>query len=366
MKIFAPLFRYDYGDPEHGESLEKVVFVPALSVSAEVYPFWLEEHGYPNDINGLQQAILAEAGTFNPDLIFFILMRDEVRPATISTLSKRWHTANWFCDDQWRFDTFTRFIAPLLTYPITVDKYSLPNYHAIGCKKVILSQWASSYLPMTERFSKFEYDVSFVGGRNSVREWYIRELKKKGIKVSCFGEGWPAGRVSYDKMKTIMQQSKICLNLSNSQPRDRSYFSYIWRRFAFAVLGINADIDGYSNSLRCALNNLYNLYRSEKRVEQIKARNFEIPAWGGFQLSQFAIGIDDYFVPGREIAIFSNIEELVKLIHYYLSNADERESMRLAGNRRAAHYTYENRINDIVEWIGNDQNILKDNELDQG
>jgi spore maturation protein CgeB len=357
MRILAPLLRYDYGDPQRGESLEKSAFVPALSSSAEVYPFWLEDHGYPDDLDGLQHAILNEAERLNPDLIFFILMRNEVRPETIKILGKRWATANWFCDDQWRFDTFTSLVAPLFTYPITVDKYNLPKFHAIGCEKVIFSQWASSYVPATEVSSEFDYDVSFVGGRNGVREWYIRELEKKGIKVACFGAGWPRGRVSYDVIKTIMRRSKICLNLSNSQPCDVAYYSYIRRRFGAAVLGINATTDSYGHSLHRAASDLYNLYCSGKRVEQIKARNFEIPAWGGFQLSQFTIGLDDYFVPGREIALFSNLEELMRLIPYYLSNDGERETMRIAGNRRAAAYTYEKRMRDIVERISNDKGV---------
>jgi len=358
MKILAPLLQYDYGDPRRGDSLEKAAFVPALSSNAEVHPFWLEDHGYPGDLDRLQHAIVNEAERLDPDLIFFILMGNEVRPETIRILGERWVTTNWFCDDQWRFNTFTRFIAPLFTYSITVDKYSLLKFRAIGCEKVIFSQWASSYISMTELPSGFDYDVSFVGGRNGVREWYIQELKKKGIKVACFGAGWPMGRISYDRAKVIMRRSKICLNLSNSQPRDVSYYSYIRKHFASVIFGANSATNGYCHSLHCAASDLYNLYRSGKRVEQIKARNFEIPAWGGFQLSQFTIGLDDYFVPGREIALFSNLEELFRLIPYYLTNDDEREAMRIAGNRRAAAYTYEKVMCNIIERISNDKGMF--------
>jgi spore maturation protein CgeB len=357
MRIFAPLLRYDYGNPQRGESLEKAAFVPALSSCAEVYPFWLEEHGFPDDLEGLQRAIIAEAERLNPDLLFFILMRDEIRISTLEALSRRWRTANWFCDDQWRFESFTRFVAPALTYSITVDKFSLPQYQALGCKKVILSQWAGSYAPMDEIPSGFDYEVSFVGGRNSAREWYVHELKKANLEVACFGAGWSAGRVSFAEMKTIMRRSKICLNLSNSQPRDVSYARYVRRRAAAAALGISAGPDGYGPSLRRAAVGLSNLYRSAKRVEQIKARNFEIPAWGGFQLSQFALGIEDYFIPGREIALFSNTDELVRLVSYYLANDEEREAMRIAGNRRAAEHTYENRMQALIERIECDQGL---------
>jgi len=144
MKVFAPLFRYDYGIAERGDSMEKIFFVPALAQCSEVFPFWLEDHGFPQDIEGLQKSIIEMAEIIKPDLIFFIFMRDEIKVSTIQRLSEKWITVNWFCDDQWRFEIFTRFRAPSLSYNITVDKYSLTKYAEIGCKNVILSQWAAT------------------------------------------------------------------------------------------------------------------------------------------------------------------------------------------------------------------------------
>jgi len=76
---------------------------------------------------------------------------------------------------------------------------------------------------------------------------------------------------------------------------------------------------------------------------------------GGFQLSQFAVGIEEYFIPGKEIVLFSSVKELVNLAKYYLENDIEREAIRIAGNQRAAEYTYEQRFRKIVERIANDQ-----------
>ncbi len=355
MRILAPVLRYDYGDPSRGDSLEKEAFIPAIASVATVFPFWLEDNGFPNDLEGLQQAIVAEAERLDPDLVFFILMRDEVRISTIETLSKRWRTANWFADDQWRFESFTRNIAPKLTYPITVDKYSLPDYRAIGCKKVILSQWASEYNDLSEEAEDYKYEVSFIGGRNCVRDWYIHELSKNGIEVNCFGAGWPTGRVTYEEMKNIVCSSKINLNLSNSQPLDVSYRSYTFFRLLRTAFGFEAQVDGYFRSCKRALSGFVSIYRSGKRLEQIKARNFEISAWGGFQLTQFALGIEDYFVPGKEIAVFSNVGELSKLVKYYLENDNEREAMQKAGNLRAAEHTYKLRFSAVFEEIERDK-----------
>jgi len=357
MKVLTPFMKYDYGNPLRGESLEKQAFIPALESIAEVRTFWLEDHGYPSNIEGLQQAIIKEAECFNPDIIFFILIKDEISQATIKYLRQHWITINWFCDDQWRFETFTRFIAPLFNYSITVDKYSIHKYQEIGCEHVIFSQWACNYIPNIVFNNIYEYEVCFIGGRNGVRDWYVQELKNNGINVTCFGAGWPNGRISYSKIQIIMQKSKICLNLSNSQPRDISYYFYINKRLVQSIFGKNALKISYCRSVYTAASDLYNLIFSKKRAEQIKARNFEIPAWGGFQISQFAIGIEEYFIPGKEIILYSNIEELSQLIKYYLVNSKEREDIRVAGYKRAASNTYTSRMKSIIKRIKDDQGM---------
>lgn len=42
----------------------------------------------------------------------------------------------------------------------------------------------------------FEFDVSFVGSKNTQREKFISKLKKMGINVGTFGKGWENGPLS--------------------------------------------------------------------------------------------------------------------------------------------------------------------------
>ncbi len=80
-------------------------------------------------------------------------------------------------------------------------------------------------------------------------------------------------------------------------------------------------------------------------------RNFEIPACGGFQLGHYAPSIEDYFIFGKEIAIYSNIDELKKQVGYYLENEQERERIRTAGYKRAENHTYKDRFEEIFRRI---------------
>ena len=351
MNIVSVFLKYGYGIKDRGDSLEKLVFLPALQgKSILVTPFWLEENGYPEDKISLQKKILNFVYQKKPDIVFFMLMSNEVTVETIETLSKDFITINWFCDDQWRFNSFTKYIAPILTYSITVDKYSLQKYRDIGCENVILSQWASFEYVDDIDFSNVEYnyDISFVGGRNQTREWYIHELEKYGYKIHCFGYGWDNGMVSYEEMKNIFSTSKINLNLSNSRIYDLRFRRYLISSFfrKISKFKFKSYLEALKNIKRYITNR-----NDPKKYEQIKMRNFEIPGCGGFQLGHHAPSIEDYFVYGKEIAVFSNIDELKLQVEYYLSNEGEREKIRAAGYSRAKNHTYKERFEEIFRNI---------------
>ena len=341
MKVLFVGFKYDYGIPSRGESLEIKSFYPAIEKNCEeCHAFWLEENGYPKKNDSLQSKIINHADKIKPDLIFFILMKDEIEKETIITLSSKYKTLNWFCDDQWRFDSFTKDIAKLFSFCITVDKYSIVKYRQIGINP-IESQWATfdyNYELSLSRIN-YQYEVSFIGTKNITREWIIHELNKRNIQVNCFGSGWESGKVEYSEMQKIFYNSKINLNLSNSIPKDIRFYIFLLQK----LFAINFDFKTKISYLK--------QLKSLKKLEQIKARNFEIPGCGGFQLSQYALGIDDYYSSGKEIIFFSEINELFLQINFYLLNDNLREKIRNAGYKRTSINTYNSRIKNIFDIV---------------
>ncbi len=355
MKVLACLLKYDYGVPARGDSGEKLIMVPAMvAAGADVIPFWLEDNGYPEDLGGLQRKIIEAVDVAKPDLAYFQLMRNEVSNDTFDALKPKCFAVNWFCDDQWRFEGYSRHIAPHLGASITVDKYKVHEYRALGCR-VVRTQWASPrYVPgLDVEKVDYLYDISFVGGRNATREWIVRELEKAGIKVECFGYGWQNGRLTIAQMEKIFHTSKINLNLTNSIPSLPSFRRFLAIDALRALFGLNAGRYGsWGRSIKKGLSNIYASVFSEKRRESIKARNFEIPAAGGFQLSHFALEIDDYFVPGKEIALFATIDELIAQTKYYLNNDDARIAICRGGYARSEKYSYADRFKAIFEELG--------------
>ncbi len=88
-------------------------------------------------------------------------------------------------------------------------------------------------------------------------------------------------------------------------------------------------------------------------LRQVKGRNFEIPATGGFQLSGHAPGLEDYFEPDEEIVIYRNFAELVEKAQRFLVDAGARQRIADAGHRRTlASHTYEHRFRNILGELG--------------
>jgi hypothetical protein len=166
-----------------------------------------------------------------------------------------------------------------------------------------------------------------VGGSHSVRRWFISELAKKGIAVSTFGYGWPTGPIAITEIADIFQTSKINLNLSNS---------------------INFDLRYLTHNIKNPIVAL----TSKKDTAQIKARNFEIPFYGGFQLTDYVPKLEIYFNIGTEISCYTNVDEAAQLIKYYLDNESEREAIKIAGIARAhREHSYTHRHKAYLEKI---------------
>lgn len=326
-KILAVHMQWDYCDPTRGPGPEKRWFYDNFKVLAPASEVFFYDE-YVGDLALLRKKLLEKAEAFNPDLIFFVPFTDQFPPEFLDQLKARWPTCAWFADDRWRFDKYTSKLSPHFTHVLTTDPFSLEKHQRIGVK-AILTQWAAtpgagynSEVPV-----KYNHEVSFIGGRNQVRDWFLKILREQGVQVDCFGAGWPAGRVSYEEMDEIFRTSRINLNLSNSAQGDI--------RYVFGGVG-----------------NLVNYLRSRKNAEDVKARNFEIPFAGGFQLTNYVPHLERHFEIGKEIAVYTTPEDCAWKIRYYLANEPERASIAAAGRSRALKdHTYLRRLELVLEKI---------------
>lgn len=289
------------------------------------------EHG----VDKMNKLLIEKAIDFSPDLVFTVLFRDEIKIDTIKKITglKKTLTLNWFCDDHWRFDSFSKYYAPSFDWCTTTSRNAISKYKSIGYNNIIKTQWAANHYLYKKKEIPFRFDTSFVGVPHSNRRAIMKFLKNNDIHVTTFGTGWDVNlfhkllvklkminkdefedivnrtRVSFEEMVNIFNESKININLSLS-----------------SKIGFE---------------------------DQIKGRNFEVPACGGFLLSNYADNLEDYFEIGKEIVCFKDKYDLVKKIKHYLHNDEERLEITKRGyDRIISNHTYVHRFVEIFNKLG--------------
>lgn len=330
MKILCVDLKYDYGLKSRGlNDIGQLGFEKGFrDLGHIVESFYYDDYLHSNQ-DVLQKELIEKATSWSPDIIFFILFKDHFNFETLDILKKKFTTINWFGDDTWRFESFSAHYAPHFSVSVTTDKWSINKYKKLNPPaKVIMSQWASLEFAISDdAFSEYEFDISFVGGAHHVRKWIVKELGRQGLQVHCFGHGWRNGPVSNDRMRQIFRNSKINLNLSNSNSLDIRF-------------------------LMSSLKGFYNGMTSQKTAPQIKARNFEIPYCGGFQMTDYVAGIEDFFQIGNELICYKDVNEAALLIDYFLKYENEREFIRKRCIQRVrTEHTYKNRLDAILSEI---------------
>jgi len=258
----------------------------------------------------MNEAFLQAVKDHDPDLVFSAIAKDELDKRTIDavTFGTRSITCNWFTDDHWRLDTFGRFYAPHFDYCVSVDPLSCSRYKALGYDNVLLSQWAANpHIHHKPERAVRDRGVSFIGQDYAGRRALLARRKAEGVDLLCYGEGWPSGYISFPEMDALYHRSKVNLNFSAS------------------ALG---------------------------PTKQIKSRVFDIPASGGFLLTEDAPGLSECFEIGKEIAVFDGIDDAVEKIVYYLDADSEREEMAERGYQRVMRdHLYQHRLEGLFRDI---------------
>ncbi len=321
---------YDYGDPARGESFEDANFRKSLvGMGCDVTHFDFMEHQRLVGRKRMREELLAVAANGHYDVVFFFLFTDEIDEQSIRACANITGapTVNWFADDHWRFEGFSRRYAKALDWSVTTDSEALEKYEREGISGVILSQWACNKYVYHPTDIGESHDVTFVGQPHADRPQVIEALRTAGVPVRCWGSGWPDGRLSTDAMVEVFGSSAVNLNLANSShPRSlRSALARVLRRSP----------------------------GSAGRPKQIKGRTFEIPGCAGFQLTEAVPHLERYFDIGREIAIYESLDDLIIQAQHWLNHPTERQAIAKAGYERVMRdHTYDVRFSEIFRTMG--------------
>jgi len=281
----------------------------------------------------IDQELEEKAYNFKPDIIFFVLQRDQVSKQILKKLKNKYFLINFFGDDDWKFDSFSKKYAKYFDLPLTNIILDVEKYLEIGIHNAYSFQWAANpSINYNFKDLSYEYDVSFIGSYSPYRDWIIKSIKKRGINVACFGMGWGTRIVSEYEFEEIIRKSKINLNLSNSLSYDL--------RFLLR----------YPKSIIHLILNLF--FKNIKIGSEIKARIFEITALNGFLITEYVPTLEKYFDLDKEISCFTNEDDLIKLIKFYLQNDHLRELKKNNGHLKSKNeHLYKHRIQKLIKHI---------------
>lgn len=308
----AIIQRYDYGEPKRGKSFEVETFLPALSrLFDRVIVFGVDEHVLKLGNVDASEHLAELAKSLRPSFAFSVLFENQLDPVAYDAVRDySGLSVNWFCDDHWRFNDFSRYWARHFDLVSTTSREAFRRYRKLSGVTAVKTQWACANDRLVEaRVSSPRMVASFIGQRGPDRDKAMSRLAASGIDVETFGLGWPAGRLPLDEM--LERQRSAALNLN------------------------------FSDSHRVSM--------LRPRIHQVKARPFELAGSGQVIVTQRHPELDEYFEPGVEIADFTSADEMVEVCERLMRDEAERERMAQACLVRVkAEHTYDHRLRAIL------------------
>ncbi len=352
MRVLYVGMKYDYGKPEHGCSYEHYNFCNSLlNMGNDILYFDFMALMQNRGKDWMNRRLLEAAKSEKADLMFVILQKRQLNAKVLRKISRNIDTVtlNWFCDDHWRFDKFSRHWAPCFNWVVTTARSAVSKYADIGYRNVIKSQWACNHFLYRKLDLPLRHDVTFVGMPHGDRREVIEALRSAGIDVRVWGTGWEEGRIAQEDMIKVFNQSRINLNLSNAsvatdnrrlRPRSAKgkWAGRVLDRLPLGRKRGNVDEQAAGDC--------------QSYFEQIKGRNFEVPGCGAFLLTGHADNLEDYYADGAQIVCFDDTDDLIEKVRYYLSHEEERAAIAQAGYQRTLkEHTYAHRFTEVFREL---------------
>ena len=290
----------------------------------------------PADKGGANSAICSLATASHFDIAWFE-RAVEIRASTLLSLKAALPNIKlvWYAEDDMMNPLHrTVYVEECISlYDLWVTTKSLNaqpgEISSLGAKRVLYVH--NSYDPTlhhpphhpAENVSQWECDVGFVGTYEAPRAQSLLYLAENGVSLRVWGNGWEHMTAAHPNLK--IEQKPVY---------DQDYV------MAVAHSKINL----------CFL-------RKGNRDLQT-CRSIEIPAMGGFMIHERNAEISDLLQEDSEAVYFSDHEELLEKVTYWLSNERGRRSIASQGFEAisAGNFRHEDRLVSVFDALGQDPN----------
>jgi spore maturation protein CgeB len=330
MRILYLGWLHEGGIERNGPTYEAMNFPPALRRMGHAVDVLDLGASLRSGVPEVTEALKAQLKRKRYDLLFTCLVHDDIDADALSELTARGDliTFNWFCDDHWRLEDFSTRWAPRFTWVSTTDPAAPAKYAAKGHHNVLLTQWAANADVYRPAGRPLAYDVTFVGQVYGERQRIINALRRDGLDVRAWGAGWDL-RLWHRVAGRVPVVRGIGGREWHARVRSRTRLSRDDMIAVFEQSRVNLNLAAASHGVR----------------SQVKGRVFEVPAAGGFLLTEAAEGIHELFRPDEEIGVFNDVADLQRQVRWWLSHDDARARAAVAAHRRVlAEHTYQHRF----------------------
>lgn len=256
----------------------------------------------------INMKLLEAAERYRPDILLVLAGKDFFAD-TIRTISKDLgvKTARWWLDDPRGFNRSMQTAAAYDAY-FTIDPSTVQQYRDKGLRHVLYLPFACNhnlYRPVqltSKEKARYGGDICFVGNWLKERQPLLEALLGHDLRI--WGPGWRKRLGGVSSWGRCIQGDGV-------------YGQNVVK--VYNAARINLNIHAWMGQEQAGLN----------------LRVFEIPACGGFLLTDYVRELDNYLVTGQEVAVFRNVTQLREAVEYYLNHEDQRLNLAQRAYQRA-------------------------------
>lgn len=198
-----------------------------------------------------------------------------------------------------------------------IDEYKKIGYNNVSLLRGYYIKERNYYIKELKN-NKYTCDVLFIGHfENDGRDKCIKKIFDEGINIKIFGQNW--------------RRSKL--------------YPYFKSKLNYDIKPIYDDYNLAVNSAKIVL-----VFLSKVNNDTYTTRNFEIPVTKTMMISEYTEDLASIFIPDKDAVFFTNCDELIYKIKYYLSNDEKRKYIAENGyNAVVDKHEVSNRMGEILD-----------------
>ncbi|WP_205230949.1 glycosyltransferase family protein [Azospira oryzae] len=278
---------------------------------------WAAQHGLPNGI-GMMEVVRRQVEAYRPEILYLSepISFDSRFLETLSykpRLVLGWRGALAPPDTRWHgFDVMLSGLSGIRELSLQLG--AAHGVHFFPGHPNWINPKLNGIIPET--------DVLFTG------QWTIGQHEKRNQQLLALADAATDPRAPFSLALHLSGQTDNAPSSLAPFLRPPVYGLDMYRALASARIVVDSRADHWM------FDPLTGQPKDVGRGETVNMRLFEVTGAGRFLITERFDNLSDYFEPGLEVETFSDREELVDKIRYYLAHPDKLEAIARRGKER--------------------------------